>query len=69
MKHCIVIVDEDYIAENLDVFSSDKCRITRTFVQDDFFKDDPVHKDLMKAKKKASDKFYNYEFDVRHKHK
>lgn len=67
-KH-VIIVDDDYFKENLTVFQNKGCHITRTFIADDTFKDDLMHQKLRKAKKKASDEFYNYEFNIRNNFK
>ncbi len=69
MEKHIAIIEDSFLKENIKLFSDERCRITRTFVSDDIFKDDPVHKKLMKDKKKASDAFYNYEFNIRNNHK
>jgi hypothetical protein len=67
-KH-IIIVDDDYLKEHLDIFSHAKCKVTKTVVQDDMFKDDQVYKDLLKVKQKAEKNLRDYEFNIRHNHK
>jgi len=70
MKKHIIIVNDEWFLKHLSIFTNtDHCKVSRSFVKDDKFKDDELHKKLMKAKKKASDEFYNYEFDIRNNHK
>jgi hypothetical protein len=70
MKKHIVIVTDEWFINNLKVFSHpEHCKVTRTVIEDDTFKDDPTWKDLLKAKQKADKEFRDYEFDKRHKHK
>lgn len=70
MQRHIVIIDDEWFLKNLPIFTNiDHCKVIRSFVEDELFKDDLLHKKLMQAKKKASDAFYNYEFDIRNKYK
>lgn len=70
MQKHIIIVDDEWFLKNLKIFTNtDHCKVSRSFIEDDLFKDDSIHKELMSKKKKASDAFYNYEFDIRTKHK
>jgi len=60
MQKHIIIVDDEWFLKNLSIFTNpEHCKVTRSFIKDDYFKDDEEHKRLMKDKKKASEAFYN----------
>lgn len=67
MKKHIIIVDDEWFLTNLKVFSNtEHCRVSRTIIEDDSFKDDEVWKGLLKNKQKADKEFRDYEFNKRH---
>lgn len=69
IKH-IVLVEDTHFKANLSVFTNlEHCKVTKTIIEDDMFKEDAVWLDLMKDKKKAEKALRDYEFDKRHNFK
>ena len=68
-KH-LILVEDAFFIENITVFSNpDFCKVTKTIVEDDLFKDDKVWMSLISDKKKAEKKLRDYEYNVRHNYK
>ena len=69
IKH-IVLVSDTHLKANLSVFNDvEHCKITKTIVEDDLFKDDALWLDLVSKKKKAEKELRDYEFNKRHNYK
>ena len=70
MKKHIILVSDEYFIANLSTFTDlEHCKVTKTIIEDDMFKDDAVWLNLMKDKKKAEKALRDYEFDKRTNHK
>lgn len=70
MKKHIIIVEDSHFIANLKVFSDPlHCKISKTIIEDDMFKNDPIWLDLVSKKKKAEKALRDYEFNKRHNHK
>jgi len=69
-RHLIEVPDSLY-KEHFDLFAYPKTRYIRTIVTADeqMFKDDEVHKGLIKKYKKASKDLRDYEYNKRHNFK
>lgn len=70
MKKHLIIVEDSHFMANLKVFSDPiYCKVSKTIIEDDMFKDDPVWMDLVSKKKKAEKALRDYEFNIRTNHK
>lgn len=67
MKKHIIIVEDEYYIEHMKIFHSPQCRITKTIIDDDLFKDDLEHARLVKARRKADKELIDYEYNKRYK--
>jgi hypothetical protein len=67
MKKHIVIVKDEFFNKHLDIFQNSECKVAKTVIEDDLFKDDPIYEKLLKAKKKAEKELRDYEYDQRYK--
>ncbi len=66
MEKHIAIIEDSFLKENIKLFSDERCRITKTIIDDDLFKDDDFRNKLVKAKQKAEKELRDYEFNIRH---
>lgn len=70
MKKHIITVSDEWFLENLTIFSDTKhCRVNKTVLEDDLFKDDATHINLIKKYKKASKELRDYEYNIRNNFK
>ena len=68
-KH-IILVQDEYFRKHLDIFSNvDFCKVTKTVIDDDMFKDDAIYSELLRSKKKAEKELRDYEFNIRNNYK
>lgn len=45
MKSHIVVVKDSFFIEHIDIFQNkDYCKVSRTIIEDDTFKDDEIHR-------------------------
>lgn len=65
MEKFIVIVNDEFFKNHLDIFHNTECKVVRTVIQDDLFKDDETHMKLVKIKQKAEKELRNYEYNKR----
>lgn len=67
-KH-IVIVKDEFFNKHLDIFHNSGCKVAKTVIEDEFFKDDPIYEKLLKIKKKAEKELRDYEYNKRYNFK